>query len=310
MESDQELLVVMEFLEGGQVFPEKYPCTPLPTTKLQKYAVAIARGLEHLHDNGVIHRDIKPANILLDRRGNLKLADFGVSAQVNDTESFRVTGFVGTPYFISPEAFTTEGPMSGEATDVWAFAVTLYTMAFGMFPWPEKLMLQELGEHIQKSEPAFTHANESLNDLLRGMFLKDPETRLTVEQILRHPFLSCVRIVKGQPVETLSVGLTWAGDDCRLAVRDKCDDDEDSGCGRDLFTDFFDKSSADFQITQGNAYSITLYDKARDPRRRTTATSLHTACAKKVELAVPKTWETTGVTKENWDDDDLEDEMF
>eukprot|EP01060_Flectonema_neradi_P000391 TRINITY_DN10257_c0_g1_i1.p1 TRINITY_DN10257_c0_g1~~TRINITY_DN10257_c0_g1_i1.p1 ORF type:complete len:575 (+),score=85.47 TRINITY_DN10257_c0_g1_i1:40-1764(+) len=257
MESETELMIVMEYLEGGQIFPDDGG-EPVRVGKLQKYTCAIARGLDYLHTNGVIHRDIKPANILLDKHDNVKLADFGVSAEPND--SFRVFGFIGTPKYMCPEAFnnaSTKG-LSGSAIDSWAFGVTLFTMAFGKNPGWSGSTLTDLGNSIANYNLEIEHENDHLNDLIGRLLDKNPATRITADKVLKHPFLASVRVLKGHPVETLTLDAEW-DDQAKTLKMLK------GGCYAEV-CDFFASSSSKFQVTLGNNYSMTLYDTKRDPR--------------------------------------------
>ena len=257
MESETELMIVMEYLEGGQIFPDQGGA-PIPAVKLQKYACAIARGLDYLHSNGVIHRDIKPGNILLDKHDNVKLADFGVSAETND--SFRVFGFIGTPKYMCPEAFdnaSTKG-LSGVAIDVWAFGVTLFTMAFGKNPGWSGSTLTDLGDSIANVKLDLNHENEQLNDIVSRMLDRNPSTRISIENVLKHPFLASIRVLKGHPVETLTLNAEWDESNKALQLNE--------GAGFNEVRSFFASSSTKFQITLGNTYSMTMYDTRRDPR--------------------------------------------
>eukprot|EP01064_Diplonema_japonicum_P005537 TRINITY_DN13686_c0_g1_i2.p1 TRINITY_DN13686_c0_g1~~TRINITY_DN13686_c0_g1_i2.p1 ORF type:complete len:496 (+),score=56.83 TRINITY_DN13686_c0_g1_i2:49-1488(+) len=205
MESHTELMILMEFMEGGQIFPSIYPSTPLRVGLLQCYTVAIARGLEYLHDNKIAHRDIKPENILVDNHGHVKLADFGVSAQTDrSSESFRVTGFAGSPSFMPPEAWDSTGT-EGDASDTWSFGISLYIMAFGAPPPFTGDNLFQLGHSVRDTNIVLNHSNVCLNELLAQMLQKEPRKRINMENLQQHRFVKHIRIVRGSLWSRLSL---------------------------------------------------------------------------------------------------------
>ena len=192
VESKGEIMILMEYLEGGQIFPSSYPCEPLRLGLLECYTVGIARGLEYLHDQKIAHRDIKPENILVGSRGEVKLTDFGVSSQTDVSgECFLITGFAGTPAFMPPEAFdTTSKVFEGAPTDCWSFGVTLYIMAFGKPPFSGG-NLRELSIDIRDSSRTiqFTHSCNQLNELLKKMMNVKPEKRIPMSGMQKAPLL-------------------------------------------------------------------------------------------------------------------------
>eukprot|EP01064_Diplonema_japonicum_P013932 TRINITY_DN21468_c0_g1_i1.p1 TRINITY_DN21468_c0_g1~~TRINITY_DN21468_c0_g1_i1.p1 ORF type:complete len:531 (+),score=95.07 TRINITY_DN21468_c0_g1_i1:70-1593(+) len=253
MVSDQEVMIVMEHMPNGQIFTPGEP--PVKTTTLKRYVVAVASGLDYLHDQGIIHRDIKPQNILLDKNGNVKLADFGVSAKIpEESESMRVWGCIGTPPYIPPEAFKS-ACMDGEPADIWAFGVTMYQMGFGVLPWDSS---SELSTAIRGQEIVLDHENQDFNGLLREMLVREPSTRITCQDILRHEFVREVRVRKGHPVEPMTLDLTYDSEE-------KCIRIQDNGDGGKLHR-FFESSAGPFTLVMGGDYEATLIDQNRDPR--------------------------------------------
>lgn len=88
--------------------------------------------MEYLHQNKKIHRDIKAGNILLDQQGNAKLADFGISAELNHTQAYKDT-VIGTPFWMSPEVI--KNSKYNFKTDIWSLGITAIELAEGGPPY-------------------------------------------------------------------------------------------------------------------------------------------------------------------------------
>ncbi|TMS14404.1 Serine/threonine-protein kinase 10 [Larimichthys crocea] len=154
--------------------------------------------LIYLHSMKIIHRDLKAGNILLMLDGEIKLADFGVSAKNNKTLQRR-DSFIGTPYWMAPEVVMCEtmkdAPYDYKA-DIWSLGITLIELAQIEPPHHELNPMRVLLK-IAKSEPPTLEQphkwSREFKDFLKKALDKNPETRPTATQLLEHPFVKSVK---------------------------------------------------------------------------------------------------------------------
>ena len=174
--------IVMEFVEG-QVLTNAIPANVgLPFDLVVEYGIQIADAICHAHENDVIHRDLKSGNVMLNRDGQIKLLDFGLSKiqrrselpsslQNPDTKESSDT-IVGTPPYWAPEVL--KHRPSDTRSDIWSFGVLLYEMASGQMPFKGATMI-ELGSAILQSSPLPLpeHVPESLSRITYRCLRKD-----------------------------------------------------------------------------------------------------------------------------------------
>ncbi|XP_071596119.1 mitogen-activated protein kinase kinase kinase kinase 3 isoform X8 [Heliangelus exortis] len=152
-------------------------------------------GLYYLHSKGKMHRDIKGANILLTDNGHVKLADFGVSAQITATIAKRKS-FIGTPYWMAPEVAAVERKGGyNQLCDLWAVGITAIELAelqppmFDLHPMRALFLMTKSNFQPPKLKDKMKWSN-SFHHFVKMALTKNPKKRPTAEKLLQHPFVT------------------------------------------------------------------------------------------------------------------------
>ena len=185
-ETKRHMLLAMELCAGGDLLNYVRKRKKLEEVEAKVIFKQIIEGLGYIHKKRILHRDIKLDNILLDGKGNVKIADFGVSKLVKPGDVMHEQS--GTPAYIAPEILREQG-YSGFKADIWSAGVVLYAMLQGTVPFKASNM-KELHKMIIKGKYHFKEeVSEGAKQLMKAMLDTDPRTRISITKILKHPWM-------------------------------------------------------------------------------------------------------------------------
>ncbi|KAL6462111.1 hypothetical protein MHYP_G00302560 [Metynnis hypsauchen] len=190
-----KLWICMEFCGGGSLQDIYHVTGPLTESQIAYMSRETLQGLYYLHSKGKMHRDIKGANILLTDNGCVKLADFGVSAQITVTLAKRKS-FIGTPYWMAPEVAAVERKGGyNHLCDIWAVGITAIELAelqppmFELHPMRALFLMTKSNFQPPKLKDKVRWSN-NFHNFVKLSLTKNPKKRPSAEKLLQHPFVS------------------------------------------------------------------------------------------------------------------------
>ncbi|KAI1818728.1 Pkinase-domain-containing protein [Poronia punctata] len=169
----RNLYMVMDFVEGGELFSLLRKSGRFPNPVAKFYAAEVTLALEYLHSKNIIYRDLKPENLLLDRHGHLKITDFGFAKRVPD----KTWTLCGTPDYLAPEVVSNKG--YNKSVDWWSLGILIYEMLCGYTPFWDSGSPMKIYENILRGKvkyPAYVHPDAQ--ELLERLITPDLTKRL------------------------------------------------------------------------------------------------------------------------------------
>ncbi len=184
-EDDNHYLIIMEYCEGGELFNYIVEKQRLSENETAFFYYQIIKGVEYIHSKGIAHRDLKPENLLLDKDKKIKIIDFGLSNYFDGIQKLETP--CGSPCYASPE-MVGGNKYNGFFIDVWATGIILFAMLCGYLPFEDDnndiLFKQILSGKINYP----SYLSEMSKDLLNKIIETEPEKRIKIEEIKKHPF--------------------------------------------------------------------------------------------------------------------------
>ncbi|KAK5108785.1 cAMP-dependent protein kinase catalytic subunit [Meristemomyces frigidus] len=172
-QDSKNLYMVMDFIEGGELFSLLRKSQRFPNPVAKFYAAEVTLALDYLHSMNIIYRDLKPENLLLDRHGHLKITDFGFAKEVPDI----TWTLCGTPDYLAPEVVSSKG--YNKSVDWWSLGILIFEMLAGFTPFWDSGSPLKIYENILKGRvkyPPYIHPDAQ--DLLSRLITADLSKRL------------------------------------------------------------------------------------------------------------------------------------
>jgi serine/threonine protein kinase len=192
---DGTVQIILEYMNGGTLKDLYEKVGRIPESFLSNISEQILRGLQYLHEERrLIHRDIKPSNLLVNLKGEVKIADFGVSRELSNSIKCCNT-FTGTRIYMGPERLESKKGYT-ISSDIWSAGISIVECAMGRYPFGNTcktfdLLIKIVHNPLPIDEwlPANQFSVE-FRDFISLCLCKDPEQRYSATRLLNHPFIT------------------------------------------------------------------------------------------------------------------------
>ncbi|KAG1172393.1 hypothetical protein G6F70_006506 [Rhizopus microsporus] len=203
--ASSDLYLILEYVEGGELFEYLVSKGRLSESEARHHFQQIILGLDYCHHHLICHRDLKPENLLLDSNHNIKIADFGM-ASLQPLGSLLETS-CGSPHYASPE-IVAGMPYHGSSCDIWSCGVILFALLTGHLPFDDENIRQLLRKVKTGKYVMPDNISKSAQDLIRRILVVDPSKRLTMKQIMAHPWFKETEPtnIHSLPIPSMDIG--------------------------------------------------------------------------------------------------------
>lgn len=185
--TETKVWMVLEYCSGRELYEHLLMLQRIPLDECARLFAQIVSAVHYAHSLNCVHRDLKLENVLLDKKGNAKLTDFGFTRECVSKSALET--ICGTTVYMAPE-LTQRKPYDGFKIDIWSLGIILYTMINGTMPFDEDDETSTKWKIVNEA-PCFSNRYMDANarDLIGKLLAKCPSERPSMEQILSHPFL-------------------------------------------------------------------------------------------------------------------------
>ncbi|XP_069123059.1 maternal embryonic leucine zipper kinase-like isoform X1 [Argopecten irradians] len=211
IETDTKFFMVLEYCPEGELFDYIVSKDRLEEDEARIFFRQIVSAVGYIHSQGYAHRDLKPENLLLDEDQNLKLIDFGLCAKPKGGMENHLYTCCGSPAYAAPELVSGKEYLGSEA-DLWSMGILLYALLCGYLPFDDE-KIPQLYRKIQSGKyDSPSWLSDESKDLIALMLKVDPKRRITIQQLINHPWLT----------KSFNIPVEWQSKYKRKLLDDDC----------------------------------------------------------------------------------------